>query len=240
MKKFYHLVAINRYPDGYAILLDAKPVKTRQGQLLLAPTEALAQAVMSEWVNQADTIEPDTMPLTQLLTTFLDGVQGNREKLHADVMAYLDTDLLCYRAADPPAFAARQARNWDPILEWFQASFAATVQTTTALSAIKQDERVHQSVETYIRNLSDYEFSILQTVTAETGSLILALAFLEKAVTPDEAFNAAQTEELLKSEIYLEDEYGKAPDIEKKQSSLLLILQAARTFLDALLPSLRG
>jgi chaperone required for assembly of F1-ATPase len=189
---------------------------------------------MAEWVHQEDTIEPDTMPLTQLLTTYLDGVRDNREKLHAEVMAYLDTDLLWYRASAPPAFAARQAKNWDPIIKWFQKNFGVTVQTTTALAAIKQDERVHQSVETYIRNLSGYEFSILQAVTAETGSLILALALLEKAVTPQDAFTAANTEELLKSEIYHEDEYGKAPDVEKKQLSQLLLLQAARTFLDAL------
>ena len=232
MKKFYHLVAVNHYPEGYAVLLDAKPIRTPQGQLLLCPNEDLANAVMGEWVAQVETIKPDTMPITQLVTTYLDKVQGQREILQPEVMNFLDTDLLCYRAGDPPAFAARQEMVWDPVLSWFQDSFSVKVQTTTELAALRQDPQVHQSVETYVRNLSDAYFSILQIVTAETGSLLLAIAFLEKAVTPQDAFNAAQAEELLKSEIYNEEFYGKAPDIEKKQAHLLLTLQAARRFLD--------
>ena len=187
---------------------------------------------MAEWVGQVETIKPETMPLTQLLTTCLDKVQGQREPLHKEVMNFLDTDLLCYRAGDPPAFAARQKMVWDPVLDWFKDSFSVDIQTTTELAALRQSPLVHQSVETYVRNLSDPSFAILQIVTAETGSLLLAIAFIEKAVTPQDAFNAAQAEELLKSEIYNEETYGKAPDIEKKQAQILQTLQAARVFLD--------
>lgn len=234
MKKFYHLVAVNRHPEGYSLLLDAKPVKTPQGQPFLCPTQSLADAVMNEWVAQVETIKPETMPLTQLVTTYLDKVKGQRDALHKEVMNFLDTDLLCYRAGDPPAFAARQELVWDPVLTWFQESFSVKLKTTTELAALKQSDEVHQTVETYVRNLPDTTFSILQVLTAETGSLLLALAFVEKAVTPQDTFNAAQAEELLKSEIYNEEFYGKAPDIEKKQANLLLTLQAARVFLDSL------
>jgi chaperone required for assembly of F1-ATPase len=234
MKKFYHLVAVNRHADGFAVLLDGKPVRTPLKRQLVCPTEALAQAIMAEWVAQVETIKPETMPLTQFMITFLDGVQDRREAIHAELLNYLDTDLVCYRAADPPQYAQAQKQAWDPIIGWFEVNFGVKLETTTEISPLKQNAVVHQSVETYVRNLNDYEFSMLQIVTYETGSLIIGIAFLEGAVTPEAAFKAAQVEELLKSEIHREDFYGKAPDVEKKQTNQLLGLHAARVFLDTL------
>lgn len=233
MKKFYNLVAVNKHQDGYAVLLDGKPVRTPLKRQLVCPTEVLAQAIMAEWVAQVETIKPNTMPLTQFMITFLDGVQDRREDIHAELLNYLDTDLVCYRAAEPPQYAEAQKKAWDPIVSWFESNFGVKLETTTQIAPLTQEPVVHQSVETYVRNLTDYQFAMLQIVTYETGSLIIGIAFLEEAVTPDAAFNAAQVEELLKSEIHKEDFYGKAPDIEKKQNNQLLGLKAARVFLDA-------
>lgn len=232
MKKFYRLVAVNHHHDGYVVLLDDKPLKTKLGRELLCQNSELAHAIMAEWVAQIEEIKPDTMPLTQIMVTLLDKVQEEREIIHAQLMNYLDTDLICYRTDDPPVYASAQKAAWDPVLQWFEGSFGVKVLTTTAIAALTQSETAHQSVETYVRNLSDAEFTILQIVTSETGSLLLALAFLERAITPDDTFRAAQVEELLKSEIHHEDFYGKAPDVEKKQRLQLLGLEAARTFLD--------
>jgi chaperone required for assembly of F1-ATPase len=75
---------------------------------------------------------------------------------------------------------------------------------------------------------------VLQILTAETGSLLLALAFVEGQVSPADAFEAAQVDEEFKAGLYNEDKYGRAPDTEKHQKSLRLSLQAAHDFLDAL------
>lgn len=233
MKKFYHLVAVSKQQDGYAVLLDGRPVKTTFGRVLVSPTEALANEIMKEWVAQVEIIDPQTMPLTQFMVTYLDKVQDQRDAIHTEVMNFLDTDLVCYRT-DEPAYAEAQKRAWDPVVAWFEKNFGVTLQTTTQIAALAQSEQAHQSVETYVRNLTGYQFAALQIVTAETGSLIIALMFVEGAIAPEEAFRAAQVEELLKSDIHNEDFYGKAPDVEKKQKNLRLTLNAARTFLNTL------
>lgn len=233
MKKFYNLVAINRHADGFAVLLDGKPIRTPLKRQLVCPTEALAQEIMGEWIAQTETIKPDTMPLTQFMITFLDGVQDRREDIHAELLNYLDTDLICYRAAEPPQYVEAQERAWAPIVTWFETNFGVKLKTTTQIAPLTQDPVVHQGVETYVRNLTDYQFAMLQIVTYETGSLMIGISFLEGAIDAETAFKAAQVEELLKSEIHHEDFYGKAPDLEKKQANQLLSLKAARVFLDA-------
>src|SRR5690606_5068805 len=99
---------------GHLVTLDGRPVKTPGGRQLAAPTKALAEETALEWARQEKDILPDTMPLTQILTTALDYVAQERTALTEKILAYLNTDLLCYRAAHPPAVAERQAACWDP------------------------------------------------------------------------------------------------------------------------------
>ena len=45
MKRFYKEVSIAPAEDGFAVLLDGKPVKTPGRNTLLLPTEALAERI---------------------------------------------------------------------------------------------------------------------------------------------------------------------------------------------------
>lgn len=235
MKKFYHLVSIQRRDEGgVALLLDGKPVKTPEGHLLLSPTEALANLLLREWAAQGETIEPATMPVTQLLVTLLDHIEGRRAEFHERLMDYLDTDLVCYRAEGPPQLAAAQRLLWDPLLHWFEIRFGVSLSTTTGLIPLRQEERAHALVNDYILDLPIPVFMILQTVTSETGSLLAALAFVEKVIDSETAFALTQIEEDYKAGLYHEDRYGLAPEIERKRAALRTNLAAARDFLEAL------
>jgi len=146
MKKFYKLVSSAKISGGFAIHLDGKPVRTPAREILTAPTRALADDVAKEWAAQRETILPDTMPLTQILTTAQDHVTTGRAGMTEKILAYLDTDLLCYRTAFPPILAQRQAEGWDQWLIWFQGKYGQTLATTTDLKALKQPEEAHNHV----------------------------------------------------------------------------------------------
>ena len=108
MKRFYKLVSTKKEPGGFGVCLDGKPVKTPSGTLLLAPTENLADEIVKEWAAQEEIIVPDSMPLTQILTTKIDRISKERQAMSEAVMKYLDTDLLCYRTTEPPELAQMQ------------------------------------------------------------------------------------------------------------------------------------
>ena len=40
----------------------------------------------------------------------------------AEVAAYAETDLVCYRTDEPPALARRQAAAWQPLVAWAAGS----------------------------------------------------------------------------------------------------------------------
>ncbi len=54
MKRFYKDVSLAERDGGFSVLLDGKPVKTPARNVLILPTEKLAEAVASEWRSQGD------------------------------------------------------------------------------------------------------------------------------------------------------------------------------------------
>jgi chaperone required for assembly of F1-ATPase len=234
MKRFYKLVSTREESGGFSILLDGKPVKTVGKKTLLAPRRALADALMEEWAAQTDKIDPHTMPLTQIINTKIDRIPHERAAMTKILLEYLDTDLVCYRADYPPELADMQAKIWNPHLAWFAKKFGASLQTTTKLEALKQSEVAHAAVQKFMAALDDDHFTILQLVTALSGSLVLALAFTEQVITPEQVLEAARIEERYKAAIYDEAKYGPDPAQEKKDKATFRDLQAAQKFLDSI------
>lgn len=231
MKRFYNLVSTRKVDDGFAIQLDGKSVKTPLGQDLVAPTESLADAIVQEWVAQEEKVKPETMPLTQLLTTAIDKIR-DREKITESVMRYLDTDLVCYWANEPEVLAKRQKEIWGRWVKWFDEHFEVPLYHTTKIDAIKQDEEAHKRVWNYIEALDDYYFTVLHVMTSLSGSVVLALAFSEGEIEPEDIFEASYLEELYRGEIYDEQKYGAAPNDEAEREAFKKDAQAAQKFLE--------
>jgi chaperone required for assembly of F1-ATPase len=233
MKKFYTTVSLSEKPGGYGVILDGKPVQTPQRAPLLAPTKALAEAIMQEWIAQDETIKPETMPLTQILTTQIDRVGLQRHAMTDNLLAYLDTDLLCYRAPEPPELAKRQATRWDPVLAWFADNHGGgeKLATTSGLDALAQPRSAHEGMRAAIEAMDDPVFTVMQLATATTGSVILALAFTQGEITAQQALEASRIEECYQAEIARADLYGLDPVQEKKDLADKRDLEAAAQFL---------
>ena len=232
MKRFYTMVTVHHGLDGYLIHLDGKPVRTPMKQVLCTPHITLAEAIRAEWAGQKDTIDVPAMRLTQILSTRLDRVSSERAAMTARLLPYLDTDLLCYRTDSPPDLAARQAALWDPWLDWFAAQFSTPLATTFDLEALRQPAHLHHLIKTYIESLNDDVFTVLQIITPAAGSLVLGLAFIARAITPDQVMAAIRAEEGYKAILYNEELHGPDPAQEAKDRALRADIEAAACYLD--------
>ena len=235
MKRVYKLASHHKTEDGYVLQLDGKSVKTPLGQPLAAPNRAMVDEIVAEWLAQESEVFPDTMPVTQFLTTSIDRAR-ERDSLTRAVLKYLDTDLLCYRVKEPQDLARRQKDVWDRWLAWFDEHFESPLDVTYGLDALVQDADTHKQIWNYIEALDEYYFTVLQTVTSLSGSIVMGLAFLEGEASPEDVFAAAELEELYHSEIANEAEHGADPVQERRQNNLRRELAAAQKFI-ALLES---
>lgn len=232
MKKFYTLVSATEKNGGFSIELDGKVVRTPAGTTLTAPTRTIADFIVGEWSSQGETIDPETMPVTQILTTCLDHVCRERNAIHPQVMAYLDTDLICYFHDDETQDVYQwQYDAWEPWHKWFKDTYGDELSRTSGLVALKQSDAVRSLINKQVKSYDDLAFTVLQLVTALSGSLVLALAFMKDEITEEQIFKAAFVEELYRAELYNEKLHGHAPHQEKKMKSMQRDLTACRNIL---------
>src|SRR5699024_2715777 len=109
----------------WLVRLDARPVRTPARRLCVVPVAGMADGIAAEWNAQGERIDPLSMPLTRAASTCLDRVAPEIEAVRRAVAGYGGADLLCYRAPEPAELAARQARAWDPQLDWAAQVFGA-------------------------------------------------------------------------------------------------------------------
>lgn len=206
MKRFYERAEAGTAPGGHVIRLDGKIVKTPLGKNLVLSSPALAEKISAEWAAQGAEILPDSMPLTQLANTMADKAVGaERSALNDEVAKFGGSDLVCYFATHPPDLVARQAGHWRPLVDWMRERYGIALATVSGIRYHTQPEDSLKKLEGIIAALSPAAFTVVQAATGITGSVVIALALLERRLDAESAFQAAAVDELYQLEKWGED-----------------------------------
>jgi len=201
VKRFWKEVTV----EGGAILLDGRTVRTPARAPLVLPTAALAEAVAEEWRSVGEKIDPRAMPLTGFGNAAIDKVAPDAERFAAGQATYGETDLLCYRAENPPQLATRQADIWNPLLDWARARYDIALVVTAGIVHRAQPPETLSRLSAAIAARTPFELAALSPVVSIGGSLIVALMLAEDAITPDAAFDATHLDELWQAELWGEE-----------------------------------
>ncbi len=200
-RRFYAEAGIGPAKDGgFAVLLDGRPVRTPAKAALAVPNETLAEAIAAEWRAQGEIIEPDTMPMTRLVNSALDGVARARAATIAEVAKFAETDLVCYRASEPAALVVAQAAAWDPVLAFAHDDLGARFVLAEGVTYVAQPspalEAVRHSLEAEAAGPSGtLRLAALSVMTSLTGSVLLALAVVRARLSTADAWCAAHVDE---------------------------------------------
>lgn len=194
-KRFYKTASVASTPDGFAVQLDGRPVRTPAKRPLAVPSAELAAALADEWERQQDVIDPATMPLTRVLNSAIDGVQGREDQVRDEIAKYAASDLLCYRADHPEALVDLQAAAWDPVLDWARSQYGVSLRVTTGLMPVAQEEGEIARLRTALASEGTLVVTALHVMTTLTGSALLALAHRHGVLDADAAWSAAHVDE---------------------------------------------
>ncbi len=206
MKRFYKQASFAETPDGYAITLDGKPIRTTAGKpLIIDRHQKLAQEIAAEWEAQVETIKPSTMPMTQLATTALDRVVPERKAILSHLVAYAETDLLCYRAQSPAGLRARQDTHWQPLLDWLDSELGAALVVTEGIVAIEQPSHALTRIHGCFDGLDTWRLTAAQVAAAASGSAVLALALAWGRVDGEQVFTLSQIDDDWQTERWGDD-----------------------------------
>jgi chaperone required for assembly of F1-ATPase len=214
---------------GLGITLDSKPIKTPGKRDLVVPNEALAAAIAEEWNAQEGEVRAVTMPLTRLATTTVDRVATQRDAIIRQTASYAETDLVCYRAAHPPALAARQQAVWQPLIDWAVLRYDAPLVITSGVIPKSQPAASLRALAAAVAEQDDFALTALHVATAACGSLIVALALLDGQLDARQAFAASQLDESFQIEAWGED-----TEQAERRRALAADIRAAALFISLL------
>ena len=194
-KRFYKDVTVAPAADGFAILLDGKPVRTPRKLPLRVPTRALADAIAAEWAAQKERVDPASMPLSKLAITAIDGVASHMADVAAEIVKFAGSDLICYRAEAPEALRVLQAAAWDPMLRWAEDELGVHLATARGVMPVTQRQESLARVAAAVAPFEAMALTSLHVLTTLTGSAILALAHAAGRISAEAAWAAAHVDE---------------------------------------------
>jgi chaperone required for assembly of F1-ATPase len=229
VKRFYRKAEPVQQASGHGITLDGKPIKTPGKWDLVVPNEALAGAIAEEWNAQDGEVGSATMPLTRLATTTVDRVATQRDAIIRQTANYAATDLVCYRAAQPPALAARQQAVWQPLIDWAVLRYDAPLVITSGVIPKSQPAATLRAFATAVAEQDDFTLTALHMATAACGSLVIGLALIEGHLDAEGAFAASQLDESFQIEAWGED-----AEQAKRRRILAADIEAAARFISLL------
>jgi len=224
LKRFYREASVVRADGRTTVALDGRTVRTPLRKPLDVPTEPLAAAIAAEWDAQEETIVPATMPMTQFASTAIDRVADRRDAVIDEVVDYGGTDLLCYRAAGPAELVARQAKTWQPPLDWAAKRFGVTLVATEGVIAIDQPPEALAALRGVLAERDAFGLAGLHNLTTALGSVVLALAVEQLAIDAEAAWQASILDETWQAEKWGQDE----PEERRRAALRENVLSAAR------------
>jgi chaperone required for assembly of F1-ATPase len=229
MKRFYKKAEPVPAAGGHGIALDGRLVKTSGKRDLVVPSLALAAAMAAEWEAQQGEIRREVMPLTRLAGATIDRNAAQRDAVVQQVAHYAGTDLVCYRAAHPPALAALQQAVWQPLIDWAALRYGAPLVVTIGIVPARQPTASLAAFTEAVAERDDFSLTALHAATAACGSLVIALALLEGRLDADQAFAASQLDESFQIEAWGED-----AEQASRRAALAAEIEAAARFVSLL------
>ncbi len=217
MKRFWDKATAEPRGEGWVILLDGKPLQmpgqpVRGGAELRVPRAGLAYAIAAEWQaaggGRDGELTFDHVPLTRLAGTAQDRIEPDPAPVATALAQYAETDVLCYRAEHPVPLVVRQAREWQPWLDWLWSTHGARLRSTAGVAHLAQDEAALQRMRTVLAGQSAAVLAGLGIAVPALGSVVLGLALAHGALDASQAYALAHLDELYQVEQWGEDSWA--------------------------------
>ncbi|HEY6964779.1 MAG TPA: ATP12 family protein [Erythrobacter sp.] len=179
IRRFYKDVTLAVVAGGHQVMLDARGVKTVGGAPQIVPTAALGEAMAAEWRQQGEKIDPASLPLRDMADYAIDIVAADPAAVAKGLLAYAETDTLCYRADPDEPLHARQQEVWEPLLQRFEAAHGVTLVRVSGVLHRPQPPETLAKLEARLLALPPFVLAGVEAMTKLAASLVTALAALD-------------------------------------------------------------
>ncbi|MDC1356613.1 hypothetical protein N8310_03395 [Pseudomonadota bacterium] len=226
MKKFWKTVEVSELTtNSYQILLDKKILKTPMQNDLIFTNYRISYETSLEWDINSDELDTDEMIFFGIFSTAIDRIVNDRVLYINEIMKFVDTDLICYKADKPDELVELQNKHWDPILLIIKNYIGEEIEVFTGIMPGTQNIQVHNKIKKLIHNFSNIELSILHRLTNIIGSIFISLCVIKGDILKKYICQLCFLDELWQAENWgVEEEAAKKRDKVSKELKKIITL----------------
>ena len=197
MKKFWKIVQVKKkLKNSFEILLDKRILKTPMQKDLIFSNYKIAKETALEWDIDEKEINTENMVFYGLISTAIDKINNDKVSYIENVLGFINTDLICYRADGPNELVDLQNSSWNPIISFIKKYIDVELKFFIGVMPSKQSLEIFNRLKTLINSFSDIEISALHRMTNLTGSIFISICILKGDVFKNEAFELSFLDEL--------------------------------------------
>lgn len=205
MKRFYKEVSVGQTENGWQVLLDWRGIKTAGGRAQIVPTRALAETLAAEWAGQGKEIDPAAFYLRDLADFAIDALAAERAQVIGELLAYAETDTLCYRADPDEALYKRQMEVWEPLLSGAETRLGVYFTRISGIVHKPQPETTLAQLRQELESLDNFALAALKMLSSLAASLTIALEAIRPGADAETLWKAAELEADWQAELWGED-----------------------------------
>jgi chaperone required for assembly of F1-ATPase len=203
-------IAVDQVPQGFRVLAGDRPWRTPAGADLVVPSRGLADAIAVELTEARAGGPPgrpriEAMGLTRLAATAVDRIAPNPGPTRDALLAFAETDLVCYRIAGVPALRERQDASWQPLVDWTAETHGARFGIVEGVMPKPQPRDALETLGAVLARLDPFVLSGLGLAVQTAGSLIIGLALAGGRINAVEASALTDLDEAFQNEQWGED-----------------------------------
>ncbi len=231
MKRFWRQASAVQRDGAWHIFLDGKPTRLPGGAPLSVRSAALAEALAAEWQNAAGgqagaELSWNDLPLTQLAGTARHRIEPDPLPTVSALVRYAESDLLCYRAAHPPALVMRQHQSWQPWLDWAAERYGARLLITDSVRPVRQPPEALAALGDAVGQFDAWVLTGLGVLVPAYGSLVLGLAVADGALGADAAYGLS-----ILDDAFQQSKWGMDSEAEARQMRVARDVSEAARFI---------
>ncbi|WP_339672362.1 ATP12 family protein [uncultured Roseovarius sp.] len=205
-KRFWKEAGVVEEEGGFGVRLDGRAVRTPAKAALIVPTRVLAEAIAAEWDAQEGKIDPGTMPYTRSANAAIDKVARQKSEVAEMLAAYGDSDLICYRATGPVELIEKQAKAWNPLLDWTESVLSAKLLVVEGVVHVPQDAAALARLRAHVDALDIWALTAFHDLVSLSGSLVIGFAALDGFYPAETLWNLSRVDETWQAEQWGSDE----------------------------------
>ncbi|WP_310533204.1 ATP12 family protein [Novosphingobium sp.] len=225
MKRFWKEVSAAPVDGGWQVMLDGRPLKTQGKRQQIIPGEALARALAQEWTDQGGEIDPAGFVLRDMADYAIDVIAGDRSDTVRALLAYGETDTLCYRAAPGEVLARRQDAAWEPLLGSAEEAWNLQFARVSGIMHQPQPPETLAKLRALLESKDNLTLAALRSLSGISASLVIALLAAHGQHDAQVLWQASELEELFQEEMW-----GRDAEAEARQAKRLRDFEAAIRF----------